>query len=77
MKVAGTLVAGGLALIGTALWLAEDSMALVGASVSRLQAVRDGDLLAAVVGSVGVFLTALGSLLLMVRLRDHSSDIES
>ncbi len=52
-------------------------MALVGASVSRLQAVRDGDLLAAVVGSVGVFLTALGSLLLMVRLRDHSSDIES
>ena len=76
-RIAATLVAVGLGLIGGALWLAEDSNALLGASVSRIQAVREGNLLAAVLGGIGVFLAALGSLLLMIRLRGHSADVES
>jgi len=75
--MAVALIAAGLTLIGTALWLVEDSTALLGASVSRLQAVRDGDLPVAVLGGVGIFVAALGSLFLMIRWRRPSSDVES
>ena len=76
-RFAATLVVLGVAFIGGAVWLAEDSTALLDAGVSRISAPREPDLLAAAFVGIGLFLAALGSLFLIMRWRGRKSDLGS